>query len=360
MNPIEMDNLLLGLHDSDETERLYAVQDLAETENPDAALHLLERLVIEESRAIRDAIVFGLKTVSCSRAYDALFSLFCTPDAYLRNAAVAILGAQGDEAVGFLASNLDHSNREVRKLTLDSLFQIGSPDAVLAVRACLYDRAPNVQITAVEYLGRLKDEASLDEMLEIFRKNPEPMLRTSILESLSIIGAGAPIRRALNILAPHGDFSGMDPIYIPQAINLAAKAGNPDGLLAVIDSVKEISIYADDIMRALEQAKRSNRDLLQNDGLFKKVLDIAGDGLVREDVRYAAVNSILVRGYACSDNSPIYFLALRLASEESMVYAGVKLLACCCGAKGVKKTREIMEETTDEELRALCLKLVEA
>jgi HEAT repeat protein len=360
MSSIDMDNLLRGLHDSDETERLYAVQDLAETENPDVALHLLDRLVIEESRAIRDAIVFGLKTISCSRVYDALFGLFCSPDAYLRNAAVVILGSQGDDAVGFLASNLDHSNREVRKLTLDALFQIGSPDAVLAVRACLYDRAPNVQITAVEYLGRLQDEASMDEMLEIFQKSPEPMLRTSILESLSLMGAGTPIRKALNILAPHGDFSGMDPIYIPQAINLAAKAGNPEDLSAVIDSVEEMSVYADDIMRALEQAKRRHPDLLLNDGLFKSVLDIAGDSLVREDVRYAAVNSILVRGCAFSDNSPIYFLALRLASDESMVYAGVKLLACCCGAKGVKKTREIMEDTKDEELRTLCLELVEA
>jgi hypothetical protein len=200
----------------------------------------------------------------------------------------------------------------------------------------------------------------MEEMLEIFQKSPEPMLRTSILESLSLIGAAAPIRKALTILAPHGDFSGIDPIYIPQVINLAAKAGSTTDLCAVIDSVEEISIYADDIMRALEQAKRRHRDLLLNDGLFKRVLDIAGDGLVREDVRYAAVNFILVRGCAFPDTSPIYFLSLRLVSEESMVYAGVKLLACCCGVRGVKKAREIMENTTDEELRTLCFELVGA
>jgi len=217
-----------------------------------------------------------------------------------------------------------------------------------------------VRITAVEYLGRLQDEASIEEMLELFEKSSEPMLRTSILESLAIIGTDTPIRRVLTILAPEGDFSGIDPLYLPQVINLAAKAGNPDDLCAVIDSVEEISIYADDIMRALEQAKHRRRDLLVHEGLFKSVLDIAEDGRVREDVRYAAVNSILDRGCAFPDYSPIYFLALRLASEESMVYAGVKRLSRCCGARGVKKTTEIMENTTDEELRALCLELVGA
>jgi hypothetical protein len=360
MSAIELDELLRGLNGPDEAERLYAVHDLIDSGHSDAVLHLAERLIVEGSQVIRDAIVFGLTTISCSRIYDHLFSLFCSSDAYLRNAAVVIFGSENDDAVGFLASNLDHCDREVRKLTLDALCQIGSPDAVLAIRACLYDKAPNVQITSVEYLGRLQDEASMDEMLEIFQKNPEPMLRTSILESLSIMGTGAPIRRALSILAPNGDFSGIDPIYIPQALNLAAKAGNPDDLCALIDSVEEISIYADDIMRAIEQAKRRHRDLLLNEGLFNKVLDIAGDGLVREDVRYAAVNSILVRGCAFSDNSPIYFLALRLATEESMVYAGVKLLACCGGTRGIKKTRQLMEDSTDEELRALCRELVGA
>ena len=359
MSAIELNELLRELNGPDEAERLYAVHDLTDGGHPDAALHLAERLVIERSQAIRDAIVFSLKTISCSRIYDHLFDLFRSPDAYLRNAAVACFGSRNDDAVGFLASNLDHSDREVRKLTLDALFQIGSPDAVLAVRACLHDKAPNVQITAVEYLGRLQDEASMEEMLELFEKSSEPMLRTSILESLAIIGDDTPIRRVLAILAPDGDFSAIDPIYIPQVINLAAKAGNPDDLCAVIDSVEEISIYADDIMRALEQAKHRHSDLLPNDGLFKRVLDIAEDGRVREDVRYAAVNSILDKGCAFPDYSPIYFVALRLASEEAMVYAGVKLLAHCCGAKGVKKTREIMENTTDEELRALCLELVE-
>ncbi|MEM5790057.1 MAG: HEAT repeat domain-containing protein [Syntrophobacteraceae bacterium] len=354
----ETDNLLRVLASSDEAERLYAVQDLAEMRDPDSVNPLVQTLVAEESRVIRDAIVFGLRNMPCFKAYDSLFDLFCSSDAYLRNAAITIFGSREDGATAFLASHLDHSDREVRKLIIDALFQIGSSDAVLAIRACLHDTAPNVQITAVEYLGRLCDEASLEEMLEIFNAKSEPMLRTSLLESFSLMGDSAPFPEVLAVLAPDDDFSRIDPVYIPQILDLACRVGSPEQLRRLINSIEETSVYADDIMRAVSHAKSRHKDLFLSEEIFRKIVRIAGDRQVREDVRYAAVGCILGRDCGLSGNEALYFLGIQLASEESMVYAGVKILSCCGGDRGERRIRSILKDTKDEELRALCLELV--
>jgi HEAT repeat protein len=150
-----MENLIKALNSEDEVERIYAAQDIAESEKPELAEFLLKRLSLEESQAVKDAIIFALGNLSCSRIYPMIFRLFRSPDAYLRNAAIGIFGSEGKNAVSFLASHLNHSDREVRKLILDALFATGVPDAARAIRKCLYDSSLNVRITAAEYLGRM-------------------------------------------------------------------------------------------------------------------------------------------------------------------------------------------------------------
>ncbi len=353
-----MQALDVRLNSKDESERLFAVQDIMGANLPDAALLLAARLGIEESQVVRDAVVFSLKSMPCSEIFGGLFDHFRSPDAYLRNAAVSILGRDGDEAIAFLTSHLDDADREVRKLILDALFQIGSQYAVLAIRACLHDRAPNVQITAVEYLGRLEDKASIPEMLALLEGESEPMLRATILESLCIMGNGVSIAKILSILMPGGDPSQIDPFYLPQALGLVARAGALEDVYRVIDAVQDTSSYADDIMRAIGQSKRRFKERFDSARLLDKVLAVAGDNEAREDVRYSAVAHILEKDCGPLASEKIYALGCSLIAEEAMSYAGVRLLACCDMASGKEKIREVMETTSDEDLRALCLELM--
>ena len=193
-----------GWQARDEGERLYAVEDIAEGGMPESVPSLAVALKAETSQVVRDALLFALKRLDCSNAYPLIFDLFRSEDAYLRNAAVSIFGAGGDDAVAYLTSRLDEADREVRKLILDALMETGLPDAVFAIRAELHDAAPNVRITAVEYLGRLQDAESVEEMLALFRTDPEPMLRASIMEALSSIGNVSAIKEAISFLMPEG------------------------------------------------------------------------------------------------------------------------------------------------------------
>lgn len=353
-----MNDLINRLNSTDEAERLYAAQDIADAGRTDLAPVLVKRLELEESQAVREAIVCSLKAMPCPDIYQGLFELFSSLDAYLRNAAVAVFGAQRDEAVAFLSLHFGHGDREVRKLILDALFQLGTPEATVAIRRGIRDSAVNVKITAVEYLGRLEDSDTVDEMLALFREEPEPMLRTSILEALSLVGNGAATDEVLRILAPGGDFSQVDPLYVPEVIILAARTGDVEVICAIIDAVTDIVTYADNVMRAIGQAKRRYRDIICEDRIFEKAMAIAGDGQVPESIRYAAVEHILSGDGICAGDR-FYSLGSRLVCEENMAFAGVRLLAAAGIPDGIQKVKTVMEETNDRELRALCEELIE-
>jgi HEAT repeat protein len=212
----KLDALTKGLTSADEGERLYAVEDITEANLPQSVPYLAAVLKTEDSQVVRDALLFALKKLDCSHAYPLIFNLFRSEDAYLRNAAVSIFGAGGADAVAFLASRLDEADREMRKLVLDALMGTGLPDARPAIRAGLHDTAPNVRITAVEYLGRLRDAESVGEMLALFRTGPEPMLGVSIIEALLSIGDISAVKAVISLLMPEGSANDLPGVYLPQ------------------------------------------------------------------------------------------------------------------------------------------------
>lgn len=280
-----MNELAEALNSPDEVDRIYAAQDIAETENPELAVHLISRLPIEESHAVRDAIVFALKNLPCSKIYTNLFELFSSPDPYLRNATIDIFGSKGNDSVNFLRSNMNHADREVRKLILDALFATGVPDALRAMRDGLSDPSVNVQITAVEYLGRLEDRKSVEEMLELFRDETEPMLRLAILEALCLIECRkTDIEDFISILAPYGDFTLMPQLYIPQMIRLSSKTGDSYILCNIVNTISDINIYAEDIIYAIEQADQKFKGFCKEECVLEiteKIMELTDNNELR-------------------------------------------------------------------------------
>jgi HEAT repeat protein len=353
-----MDDLIKSLAGDDEAERLYAVQDMSRLQDASGvAKPLLDRLHKEPSQVVRDAIVFALKKIDCTDVHELLFKLFFSPDAFLRNEAVAVFGQGGENALAFLASHLDHSNREVRKLILDALFLIGTRDAVLAIRAGLHDPSANVKITAVEYLGRLMDADSTEEMLEYLKNDSEPMLRTSILDSLANIGKKETAGNVLSILAPDGDIRKVDPVYIPKVIELISKTGDMQDIKKMFEAVNIFSEYGEEIVRAAGEAGRRLSGTLEEAGITAKIIAIAADKEARIEVRYAAVELIAGHDFTSTETDIIYELGVNLLEEKDMIYPAVKLLARCGNESSAMLIKKLMTETEDEELHLFCEEL---
>lgn len=354
-----MKNIIDILNKGNEAERSYAVQDIGKKCDPEMSLPLIQRLMVEDSQLLKDAIVFTLMKMPCYRIYDNLFKMFDSPDAFLRNSAVSIFGSEKGEVIAFLTSHLNHANREIRKLILDSLYLTGTSEAILAIRAGLHDPSINVQITAAEYLGMLEDQASADDLIELLEKNDEPMLCFAILEALSCIGDKDSISRVISVLGSVDDINTIEPIYIPGVIRMAAKSGDLDFICKVFETIDDISSYADDIMRAVGETKRRFENILEECCILDMTKTMLMDTELRENIRHNAAEILLGDEKELLDKKELFVLGNDLVSQASMIYPGVRFLARSENPSALIKIKKIMAENKDEELRSLCEELIE-
>lgn len=281
----DLNKLVENLQSEDENERLYAVHDLADLGGKEVPAVLMSRLLTDDSDAVKDAIVFSLKNMDKRTIYDSLFGLFYSPDPYMRNAAVTVFGNDDDNGIAYLTSKLDDSNQEVRKLILDSLVEIGGEYALIALRAALHDTSENVKITAVEYIGRLSDARSLDELIELFKNDDEPMLRMTILDAFKKIGDKSVIGFVMNILAKDGKMTGIDKLYFAEFLNLVGQVGGKDEILSAIDAIEYSTLYAEDIINFIMEAMRKFPELRGNAGISGLVSSARNDGSLKEELK---------------------------------------------------------------------------
>ncbi|MGD9807342.1 MAG: HEAT repeat domain-containing protein [Deferribacterales bacterium] len=218
---MEKSELLKALQNDDEAERIYAVEDVIDLKDKSLYPVIIDHMEKEESRLVRELIVEGLKVMDVSDSYDAISKYFESTDAYVRNCAIEIFGAKGEDAVAFLTSIMDNEDKEVRKLILDSLVATSSKYSIPALRAALNDKAANVMITAIEYLGKIYDEESLRDVLDIFIRADEPMVRSACLETLTLMGNSDIVDTVLNTLGQ----TGVEGFYKPSVIRLVGEKG---------------------------------------------------------------------------------------------------------------------------------------
>ena len=275
------------LNHPDEAERIYTVHDIMDNNITELLPDLVKKLVTEESIAVKNAIVEALKNMDISSIYEILFELFSSPDAYLRNAAVEIFASSSDKegAVAFLASKLDHANKEVRKLILDSLVELGTPSAIMAIRASLYDSSKNVQITAAEYLGKLKDKESLPELIELFKKDLEPMLRVSILHALREIKEGFKIKDIIKMVLPEKKVIEENIIFLPELMKLVADLGEKEDIIYLLEIVKYDSAYAYDLIDFLIKICQRFPELRKLEQIYNIYQYIKKDPTVEEGLK---------------------------------------------------------------------------
>lgn len=351
-----MDDIIKMLDHEDEDQRYYAVQEVVDSNIDDKAIHLINRLIVEESEFIRDSIVSSLKSVDCSTAYNLIFEMFTSDDAFIRNCAVSIFGYGNEGSVSFLESKVNHSDREVRKLVLDSLFNIGSKEAIAAIRKAFDDPAPNVKITAVEYLGRLNDAESVSHMIELFNKDKEPMLRSSILDSLCTVGSSEQIKLLLDgIDINEEEYK----VYIPQIILLTSTVGAIEDVTAIINSLPDTSLYAEDIVAAVDKISTRVEGVCSSGIFVNKIVEIIKDQSLHTDVRVQAGECILSRDSSFFDNGFLYELGRTLVEDkDDMIYTGVSFLSKSKDKKAGELIQSIMESTEDEDLRGICADII--
>ncbi|MDB6175105.1 MAG: hypothetical protein JWL59_4416 [Chthoniobacteraceae bacterium] len=179
--------LIDQLSDPDERERVFAADDLGVSNEPAAIGPLIARLLLEESRAVREMIMLALRRIESEVVLEQAVQLLASDDPFVRNEMGALLQARGEKSIPWLVRVQNHADPDVRKLAIDAASEIPSPLVSGMLATALADPDPNVVITAVEYAG-LRQCSELRAQIEALAAVAvEPMLLLACNEVLTVL-----------------------------------------------------------------------------------------------------------------------------------------------------------------------------
>jgi hypothetical protein len=182
------------LRRADEAGRIYAAQDIGYANATEGVTPLLDRLAVESSRKVREAIFGALESIDDESVIAGATGLLASEDAFIRNQAVELLKRRGPRATLVLARVFPDMNGDQRKLVLDVLAGLDGPGASAIYRLALSDSDPNVAITAIENLARM-GKTEFRERIEELCATGSPMLFGVCLEALARIGDARSVER---------------------------------------------------------------------------------------------------------------------------------------------------------------------
>jgi hypothetical protein len=137
---------------------------------------------------VRDAICQALIRLDGDEAIQGAIGLFASDDAQIRNLGVEVLRHKGDRSIPFLKKAMQEGDQDMRKFVLDALSGVQASGTADLYAAALADDDPNVVITAVENIGKLRAGEYVSRIEEILANGEHPMLIAACLESLAEIG----------------------------------------------------------------------------------------------------------------------------------------------------------------------------
>jgi len=313
------------LQSDQESERMYAIDDLAEKMNDEIFELFLERLKLEHSQLVKDKLVLQMEVAIAEHKvgggiiFARLFALFMAHNAYLRSSAVQILSA-GDNAVAkFLSANFADSNADVRKLIIDTLAVIKTDVSLSTIRKAIDDKDINVKITAIEHLGNLKDSYCTPQLLAMLQSTDKDMLVMSVCEKKKKVGSTDDISQILQLFLPDNNIENLKSLYFSSVLILIAKVWHKTEILSVLQSKKIKNNYDNyqlEILDFLTIAIVRYRELVDDPIVLNTITELLKVKNMHEQLPYI-IFSIL-------DNSKNHSLKDKLnelySSEESNIY----------------------------------------
>jgi HEAT repeat protein len=345
----QLNEFVAKLEGSDETERIFAIEDIGYLNAAEGVAPLLERLDKESSPAVRDAIFQALTRIEADAAIEGCTRLLASEDPQIRNQVVDILRHKGAAVIPFLDTVMREGDKDLRKLTLDVLSGMPAAGADAIYEAALSDPDLNVVITAVENLGRARAHHFKARIEEQLLAGSHPMLIGACLEALVGIGDAnslSTLRRRFPELATLPDFFLVSCLKAIGALGTEREFAEVAGLLAVRGAQLHPAILA--ALIAIHQrypGTAHDEDVLP-------VLRIVIDHQDAPLCRYQAVRAL---GFVSSRDDVSAFLIGCLTSPERLVRLGAieSLRETCRPGLEELLAERALTETDEDILQAL-------
>jgi HEAT repeat protein len=332
-----------------EAERIYAAEDIGYLNVPEGVAALLDRLDKEASRAVRDAIFQALIRIDADAAIEGSIRLLGSDDPQIRNQAVDALHRKGARSIPFLSTVMRDGDRDIRKLVLDVLSGIQAGGAGQIYADALSDKDPNVVITAVENLGRIRAAEFRNQIEDLLQAGSHPMLIAASVEALVGIGHESSlvaIRRLFPDLAALPDFFLASCLKAIAALGSAGDLAEVASLLAVRDPHLRPAILG--ALIAI-YSRCPSPDL--GDNLLPALREVVEDG----DPPLCRYQAVRVLGFWAAHDDVYAFLVSCLASTERLVRLGAVETLRMTERPGLEPVlaARALEESDEEVLQAL-------
>lgn len=216
----KLSEIITALSSSDESDRIYAIEDLQEVTDPEIIPYLITALQ-DRSVRVREAVVDVLINMGGPVVAEATAALLNSEDVPLRNAAIEILEKLGCSALDVLEKYMHSPSADVRKFTIDTIGKLinqsiesnlplfathndrlseeGMDKAIAATKALglrrddwainhLSDEGVAEAITAAKALGHGRDDWAIPFLSEhISEPSQSSWLQCNIITALSLI-----------------------------------------------------------------------------------------------------------------------------------------------------------------------------
>ncbi len=341
------------LESDDESERIYAAEDIGYVNQPESIGPLVARLQVEPSRAVREAIFSALLQIEDDAVIESTMNLLDSQDPFLRNQAVELLRARGAGTIPYLEKAFRQGNGDKRKFIVDVAARVSASDASAIYDLALRDADINVVITAVEGLGSSRKNQFRDRIERLVLPDTHPMLLSACLEALTEIGEPDTIRTVRKAL---GEARALPGYLRPSYLKLIGAKGGPEDLRELVSMMGDDELDAP-LLNALTSLRNRHPDLRLPAEVALPLQDLVG----KQHSPPLAYQAVRLLGALLEEDGVLSFLdrcldhpqkAVRIGAVQAMLEAGDE-------KNEAVVRRRLADETDEEVLQALAGKKAE-
>jgi HEAT repeat protein len=343
---IELREYIDKLTSTDESDRMYAAEDIGYANKVAGIDPLLARLPQEPSLAVREAIFGALRQIEHDAVIEGALKLLDSDDSFLRNQAVAILQVRGTRAIPFLEQAFRAGDCDRRKFVIDVLGRLSDSGTSEIYAQALKDTDLNVVITAVESLGNARQTGFRETVADLISTGTHPMLICASLEALAQIGDADSVEAVRARLGPIGELPG----YLrPACLKLLGAKGRPEDVTEIAEMLGRDGLEAS-VLNALTALRSRYRDLQLPEGLSQPLRDVVS----RNNSPLLAYQAVRLLAALLRDPAVFEFVEHCLDNPEKSIRIGAGQSMREAGTEGADASlqRRMASEPDEEVLQA--------
>ena len=270
---MNMNNATVHNLQSNEREiRLDAINIIGKSGNPDDVDPLLDHMERETDQSVKERIILALETLLPATGFKSVERMLRSHDAFIRNAGVEILKKQDNTILDRLLELSRDGDKDVRKLAIDAAIAYRGVKVVEIIKERFSDPDINIVCTAVEYLGNMKAENGVNEIGVLLITSDNPFLICTALEALANIGFTTHMEQIMDKFRDNSD-----PLLRYSFIKFMGRCADPNVFADYLDKALEGdgASYAREIIDAVEMIAERFPEAMSEKNLQESIVKLS-------------------------------------------------------------------------------------